>query len=466
VTSTINDQEQSLQAAAESWPSAQRAWYALIVLMIVLVMAILDRQMITFLVDPIKSDLGISDIQVSLLMGFAFVAFYILVGLPVARLSDSRSRRAVIGVGITVWSLATAACGLARTGWQLAASRVGVGMGEACNGPASFSLLSDYFPPRKLPKALAVLSIGFYIGSAITNIVGSRVVAAAARWPELHVPIIGSIRSWQLCFIIVGLPGLAVAALMTTVAEPRRRGVIAGQVLSRKVSPIPIGDVFKFLLQQRSVYGSIFAGLALRFLVNFGSSFWLPTFFTRTYHWTMADSGFAIGAIQLTAAPLGLLAGGMLAEWYGTRGYADANMRVNLISTLLMVPAAALFPLMPSAWISLVIFGLYTFLSSLGPGPANAALQTITPNQMRAQVASIYLVIFNLVGGGLGPLLVAFLTDRVFGSGASLRYSLALTAAVLGPLACIIFAYGLAPYRQRIVNTRALDQQPPEASAG
>jgi MFS family permease len=328
-------------------------------------------------------------------------------------------------------------------------------MGEACNGPASFSLLSDYFPPKKLPKALAVLSMGFYLGSAITNIVGSRIVAATSRWPELHVPIVGSIRSWQLCFIIVGLPGLAVAALMATVVEPCRRGVVAGHTVSRTVSPIPIGDVSRLLFQERSVYGSIFVGLGLRFLVNFGTSFWLPTFFTRTYQWTMADAGFAIGAVQLTAAPLGLLAGGMLAEWYSTRGYADANMRVNLISTLLMVPAAALYPLMPSAWMSLAVFAVYSFLSSLGPGPANAALQTITPNQMRAQVASIYLVIFNLVGGGLGPLLVAFMTDRVFGSGASLRYSLALTAAVLGPLACAIFAYGMKPYRQRILNIKA-----------
>src|SRR5262245_27396737 len=294
------DQTHSEQAPQEPWPSAGRAWYALGVLMIVLVLSVLDRQIISFLVEPIKSDLGISDVSMSLLMGFAFVAFYVFVGIPIARISDSRSRRLIIGVGITVWSVATAACGLARTGWQLAAARIGVGGGEACNGPASFSLLSDYFPPKRLPTALAVLTIGYNLGSAIANIIGSRVVAFASRWPKLHVPLAGAIKPWQLTFILVGLPGLAVAALMATVREPHRRGLLPGQAPSQKPASIPVREVLQFLSRQRNVYGPTFAGLAMRFLLNFGLAFWLPTFLVRTYHWTIPDSGFAIGMIQLT----------------------------------------------------------------------------------------------------------------------------------------------------------------------
>lgn len=444
-----------LEAPEPSWPSATRAWYALFVLLLVLILSVVDRQIITFMVDPIKSDLGISDINMSLLMGFAFVAFYMFVGLPIARIADSHSRGLIIGCGIAVWSLATAACGLARTGWQLAAGRMGVGMGEACNAPASFSLLSDYFPPKKLPTALAVLSMGFYLGSATANIVGSRVVAFASRWPEIHLPIAGAVKPWQLTFIIVGLPGLAVAALMATVREPQRRGLLPGHTPSQNGSLIPIREVFKFLFQERKVYFPAFAGLGMRFLLTFGLAFWLPTFFTRTYGWTIADAGFAIGMIQFTAAPLGLLVGGWLAEYYDKRGYADANMRVNLISTFLMLPTSILFPLMPTAKLALVLLAINSFLVSLAPGPANAALQSITPNQMRAQVTAIYLLIVNLVGGGMGPVLIAFFTDHVFRSDKSLHYSLALDAAILAPLACIVFVYGLKPYRESRIRARS-----------
>lgn len=444
--------------ASESWPNSARAWYAVFVFAIVLMFAFIDRQIITLLVGPIKKDLGVSDTQMSLLLGFAFVMFYVFLGIPIARLADVKSRRLIIGIGIAIWSVMTASCGLAQNFWQLFAARIGVGVGEACNGPATFSMLSDYFPREKLAKAAAVLSIGFFVGSGLALIVGGSVIQLVSGMPDIAVPLVGSIHAWQLAFIAVGLPGLLVAASINTVQEPKRRGLfIAGSTGADPQRPqaIPIGQVFRFLFDDWKTYAPMYAGMGLRSMVAFGAAAWLPTFFIRTYGWTAPQIGFAIGMILLTISPLGLLAGGVLAEWYAKKGYADANMRVNLISTIAILPTSVLYPLMPTPELAIAVFALNSFLASIGPGPANAALQTITPNQMRAQVTAFYLFVFNLIGYGLGPITVAVITDYVFHAEAALRYSLAINAFVFGPIAWLIFWYGLKPYEASYVRASA-----------
>jgi MFS family permease len=455
---TVLSQQDSSATGQQPWPSTGRAWCALFVLMVVLLLAILDRQIITLLVEPIKSDLGISDTQMSLLMGFAFVTFYMLIGLPISRLSDVGNRRLTIGVGLALWSAMTTACGLARNYWQLFAARVGVGVGEACNGPATFSLLADYFPPQKLPVALSVLSIGFYAGTALANIVGSRVVALTSALQASTMPLIGAMHPWQVSFFLVGLPGLAAVALLFTVQEPKRRGVFArGAEAKQRVNPrgMPFQEVVIFLADNWKTYAPLYAGLAFRLMVTVGSAVWLPTFFHRTYGWTSVQSGFAIGAVQLPISILGLVSGGFLAQWLAERGYADANVRVNLISTLLVLPTSILFPLMPVPWLALTVFGANCYFTTLGTGPIAAALQVITPNQLRAQLSAVFLVEFNLVGMGLGPLIVAFLTDHVFGADSALRYSLTCAAAMLLPLACLSFWFGLRPYRAGVIRAKA-----------
>jgi len=458
LAAAVSSQRGSSETPQQTWPSPPQAWYALFVLMVVLLLAILDRQIITLLVEPIKGDLGISDTQMSLLMGFAFVTFYVLIGLPISRLSDVGNRRLTIGVGLTLWSTMTTACGLAQNYWQLFAARVGVGVGEACNGPATFSLLSDYFPPQKLPVALSVLSIGFYVGTALANIVGSRVVALTSTLQANTVPLIGALHPWQASFFLVGLPGLAVVALLFTMKEPKRRGVLAedGEAKQRANSRgMPFKEVVKFLADNWKTYIPLYAGLAFRLMVTVGAAVWLPTFLHRTYEWTNEQSGFAIGAVQLPVSLLGLVSGGFLAQRLAERGYTDANLRVNLISTLLVLPTSILFPLMPAPWLALTIFGANCYFTTLGTGPIAAALQIITPNQLRAQLSAVFLLVFNLLGMGLGPLVVAFLTDHIFGVESALRYSLSCSAAILLPLACLSFWFGLRPYRASVTRAKA-----------
>jgi MFS family permease len=441
---------------ASSWPSPLRAWYAVGVFTLVTIMAFVDRQIMVLLVDPIKADLGISDTKMSFLLGFAFVMFYAFLSLPIARLADTRSRRAIIAVGVTLWSIMTAACGLAQNYWQLFLARMGVGSGEACNGPATFSLIADSFPPEKLAKATAVISSGFFIGNGVALIVGGAIIAKITAMPNFVLPVIGEIRPWQATFLVVGLPGVFLALLVRTVQEPKRRGVIKLRQGGGRGRPeaLPLREIIKWLRGDWKTYAPMYGGMALRAMYGLGAAVWVPVFFTRTYDWSIAQVGLAVGLVQLIIAPIGLVSGGHLAEWLARRGYDDANMRVTLISTLTTVPTSILFPLMPNGYWSIGLYALNNFLVSLSPGPQNAALQTVTPNQIRAQATALYLFLFNLIGFGVGPLTVALYTDYLFRSEAMLRYSLSLNFAVLAPLACLVFWYVLKPYRLSVARAR------------
>jgi len=420
-------------------------------------LSFVDRQILVLLVQPIKADLHISDTQMSFLLGFAFVMFYAFLSIPIARLADVHSRRLIVGVGVAVWSVMTALCGLAHNYWQLFFARMGVGAGESCNGPATFSIVADSFPPEKLAKATAVISSGFYIGSGAALIVGGAIIETVTRLPNFVLPVIGEVRPWQTTFLIVGLPGILVAVLMTTVHEPKRRGLIqsdskAGAVGRRR--SLPLRDILKWLRDDWRTYLPMYGGMALRALTGLGSTVWLPTFFIRTYSWSTADVGLALGAIMLTCSPAGLLTGGIMAERLAKKGYDDANMRVTLVSTIISVPLSVLFPLMPNPYMALAVYAVNNFLVSLSPGTQNAALQTVTPNEIRAQATALYLFLFNLIGFGLGPLVIAAFTDYLFRSEAAIGYSISLSFAILGPAACLVFWYGLKPYGYSVVRAR------------
>jgi MFS family permease len=276
------------------WPRPRQAWYAVTIFALALMVNFLDRGILNLLVEPIKRDLHLSDLQISLIMGFAFACFYVVFGLPIARLADSRSRRAIVGTGIAIFSVMTALCGVAQNFWQLFLCRVGVGVGEACNGPATFSMLADLFPPNRLPRAIGVLNFGFFLGLGASLLIGGSVVHLVSSLPPLTLPLVGTLHGWQYTFLIVGIPGLIVAALFATIIEPIRRGRIAGAT-----GTVPVFDVVRFIVQNRATYGPMFLGLALQTILSFGVQGWTPSFFIRTYGWTISQIGWTQGLIIL-----------------------------------------------------------------------------------------------------------------------------------------------------------------------
>ncbi len=213
--------------APAAYPPRRYAWFVVGVLTLAYIFSFIDRQILSLMVGPIQHDLEIGEKQMSLLMGASFAVFYTFFGIPLGRLADTRSRRGLIAVGIALWSFMTAGCGLARTFWQLALMRMGVGVGEASLSPSAYSLISDYFPPERRSTAMSVYSMGIYLGSGLAFILGGFITLLVSGRDTTPLPWIGELRSWQIVFLAVGLPGLLVALLLLTVREPVRRGALA-----------------------------------------------------------------------------------------------------------------------------------------------------------------------------------------------------------------------------------------------
>jgi MFS family permease len=436
---------------AQPWPSPARAWYALVILTIGLMIATVDRGILTLLVAPIRQHLGISDTQFSVLHGWAFVSVYAILGLPIARLADRGSRRLIIGVGMFFWSVSTALCGFANSFAQFFWARAGVGAGESAYAPAVYSILQDSFPPEKLPRVFAIMAIGFAYGTSFGVILGATLLLVATDLAESGSSLFTGLAPWQVVLILVALPGILLAFVMATVQEPRRRGLLPAAA----GTTLPVREVFDYFRANTRTYAPMFASMGIKAMLSFGSGVWMPEMFRRTHQWAPAETALWIGGLGLIVAPLGLLTGSALAERLAKRGYDDANLRVLQIATLLVIPFSCLFPLAPTPELALTLWAMNFYCAMIGVGPANAAVQMITPNQMRGQIRAAYQFVFNVVGFGAGPFLVALFTDYVFGYDGALRYSLAAVAAIIGPVAALLNWYGMKPYAGCVVRSRA-----------
>jgi MFS family permease len=409
---------------------------------VTLMFLFLDRQVMTLLVAPIKRDLGLSDTQISVLIGFMFVLFYVGAGIPISFLVDRGPRKWIIGVGITFWSLMTAACGLAQNFWQLAFARMAVGVGESCNAPATYSMTADMFPREKLARAISVISLGQVAGQGMALLIGGTVVVWLSSMDAVSLPVVGRLHAWQLTFIIVGLPGIFWAlVLLTTVPEPPRRGE------GTSLAAIPsVADVLRFLGTWWSVYLPILFAAGIKSMLSFGTTVWSPTFFERKFGWATGEPGLYIGAVTLIITPIGLLIGGWLADRRSAQGHDDSNMRIVLWASIGLLPFAILYPLMPTPELALAMLGCSLFLGGMGSGPANAAVQTITPGRMRGAITALYIAVFNVLGYGVGPFLVARLTDSLFADEQMLPASMVTAAAFLAPLGLLLSWLSLKPY--------------------
>jgi MFS family permease len=431
----------SLQAAEEaSYPRAGRAWYVLGLLTLVYVFSFLGRTILSLLVAPIRHDLHITDTQVSLLMGFSFAVFYTFFGLPIGRMADSHSRRNLIAGGIATWSLFSAGCGLARNFAQMLFLRMGVGVGEAALSPSAYSLLTDYFPPRRRAIAMSIYSMGIYIGTGVASVLGGFVVGWTKGRADWTVPLLGNVRSWQIVFFAVGLPGLLLALFMYTFAEPVRRG---GRTQTRSV---PFRELFAYVKDNRKTYLCHHLGIAFVTLAGYGNIAWVPTFFVRHHYWTPAEAGKGFGLVMAVAGSLGIVSGGWLADRLAARGHPDAYLRVAMIAAVAAVPSGIAYLLVPNAHLAIVLLAPPVFFYAVPYGVAPAALMQVTPSQMRGQISAVYLFTINLIGLGAGPTAVALVTDHVFRNDNMVGASLLVVGTTASILSALTLWSGLKSY--------------------
>jgi MFS family permease len=450
---SVNPDKQPVRRGENAYPAPGYAWYVASVLTTAHVISFLDRQVLALLVEPIKSDLQISDTQMSLLLGLAFAIFYTFMAVPIGRLADRRSRRAIIATGITVWCLMTASCGLAKNYWQLFIARIGVGVGEATLTPSALSLLSDYFPRESRGRAVGFYNMGVSVCAGIAFIIGGQVIGFVMSSPPLSLPVIGELYAWQSVFLVVGLPGLIIAVLMKTVREPVRLGKMRiADASGDATEEVSLRVALGFLATRWKTYLGLALTVSGSTILGYGFLSWLTAMYMRTWDWSVPEISLGLGVVLLIAGPIGVNGAGWLADRWFKQGRKDAHLKIMMYSGPLMLVSSVLMPLMPSPQLALLLFAPHILGAAGITAAGGAALMLVTPNQLRAQTVAIYYFIISLAGLTLGPTSVALLTDYVFRDESALRYSLAIIG-LLAPLLSVVCAVlTLRPYQRSIAE--------------
>ena len=453
-------QSQSIEAASSdssSYPTSFAAWYSVAVLMLMYIFSFIDRTTISLIVEPMKRDLQISDTQIGMLQGLAFALLYTFLGLPIARLSDRHSRRAIIAAGVFIWSIMATLCGLARTALQLFVARIGVGVGEAALSPAAYSIITDSFPRSKLGRAFSAYNIGITIGAGVAFLVGGIVVAAVSRAGATYtLPLLGEVRAWQMVFIVTGAPGIVLPLLLLTIREPIRRGILRTRSGESTALPRPpLREVLSYIWLNRQFYCLHFVALALLAMCGYSVAAWLPTAIIRAYGVSYGQVGKVLGVSTIFMNSTGMLLAGVLCDRLTRKGHKDAPIIVSLISTCGIAVFSCLPTLMPTVtlvWVAIFVSGL-TFNAYNGVGPQ--AVNQVTPNQYRAQVSAVYLFVVNALGLGVGPTLVPLLNDHLFHDPLKIRFSL-IIVVFCAALAAVVLLWIVRPiYRQKLTEAAA-----------
>jgi len=424
------------------WPTRRSAYYSLFVITVVVMFTVLDRGVLSLLIEPMKHDFGISDTEAALLIGSAFSIPYGVVGLAVARFADRGNRRNVIAVSIAVWSFCTIISGTTQSYAGMLAARVGVGSGESSYGPAAWSIATDNWPREKVAFATGVMGIGAMVGTALSLFLGGAVLHFVTGMPPVAMPWGGVIRPWQWAFIVVGIPGLVWTLVVLTTKEPPRRGLKVGQ----KAKNVPVREVARWVLGDFRTYLAVLGGTAMKGLMMFAPLTWNATFLHRHWGWELSKAGMITGTIVLIYSPFAILAGAKLSEILTKRGRHDANLLIVFCGLLISVPFLVIAPMMPNPYLMLACNSVSSFIGTLGFGPSVAAFQVITPNRMRAQVGGLSQLLNFLLAWALAPLFVALFTDYLFRDPAKLGYSMMLNAIVTGIIALVITGQGLRRY--------------------
>ncbi len=449
----MSNPDEATASKAEPYPSPIAGWAAVIVLFLLVVLSVLDRNILTLLVDPIKEDLGITDVQVSLLYGFAFSLSYGIAAMPAGWAIDRFQRRLVIFFGVIVWSVATAMTGFARSFEALFAARSAVGAGEAVLSPGQQSMLADLFPRNKLALPLSISALGLKVGGGAALIIGGALAAIFPPSVDMHVPFLGEMAGWHVIFIIVGLPGLLLAGLIFLIPEPKRRLVKGAE----GAKPPGFVDYFKLMAANARFYFSHHIGQLIFVGTIVGVSAWSPAFYSRVHGWDETQIGLWLGAFMLWSSVLGLPLHGWIVDRLFQRGMLDIHMRYSLICALIGAPFGVAAFLVQDAYLSCFLLGAFFFIISVYASLPTVSVQGSLPSNMRGKAASILLVVVGTGGTILGPLTIASLTDFLFGDPLMVGKATAIVIGVAMPLVAILFTIALKPTRERMAAAAALD---------
>ncbi len=383
--------------------------YALVILTIVYTFNFIDRQLLSILQEAIKVELSLSDSQLGLLTGFAFAMFYVTAGIPIARLADRSNRRNIVAASVGLWSFMTAISGFVQNYTQLLLARIGVGIGEAGGSPPSHSIVSDIFPPKQRASALAFYSTGVNMGIMFGFLAGG--------W-------LNEFFGWRVAFLVVGVPGILLAGIVAaTVKEP-----IRGLLENKKVSDeqVPFREVVS-VLWQRKTFRHMALACGLNAFAGYGTVNWVASFFIRSHEMTTGELGTWLALSTGLAGAIGIFVGGVLGDKLGEKD-KRWYLWVPGLSTLLVVPFLLTFLLIGNQYVALVCVFVPGFLQNIYLGNSIATTHNLVGLRWRSTASAILFLILNIIGLGMGPFAVGFVSDMLTPSlGAeSLRYAMVM----------------------------------------
>ena len=457
--------------ATPDYPARGYAWAVVAILVATAVLSYTDRQVLSLLVDPIRADLGISDTQISLLLGTAFAVVYGVAGIPLGWLADRTSRRNLIFGGVIVWTLGTLACGLSQSFGQLFAGRLVVGLGEAVLSPAAISLISDYFPPSRRGTAVACFLSGIAMGIGAAILIGGGVLHFVQVGALAGTPLADE-APWRMVLLLIGAPGLLWALVILAIREPVRRGAetatvdgvaiankaasgshvdgaSAGGAVGDRADPQRGGDGQPVVAAARwSKVIPIYAVVAIASLVDNAVGAWAPTLLTREFQLDRAQVGVQLGILLTAAFGGGVLIGGWLADKAGVSGGWSRKLLVCLVAGGLILPVAAS---LNAANVTLVMLSIpaYFALSGIVTACGFSAILDVVPNRSRGLAMSISFFLNVAIGGAVGPTAVAMASDHLFGGESGLGPAIAVTVAVFYGIAIVALIAALSRFRPR-----------------
>ena len=430
-------------------PNPAYSWAVVGALVLAALVAFIDRQVVAIVVDPMKADLGVNDAQIGWLYG-VFAVFYAIAALPIAWLADRRSRKFIVAAGIFFWSLMTMACGLSRSFWHVLLARIGVGVGEATLSPAATSLVGDLFPRQRVPLALSVFQTGAIMGSGIAFIIGGYVLGLVQEAPPLKLPFFGELRPWQQTFVYVGAPGLLMALLFALLREPARR-------TGAQVGGGRLGELAAFYRSNLKTLTLHHLGFLSLVLAGYAFVFWTVSFFVRVHGYEAAEASLIFGWIFLIAGPTGPILVALLARRLSDRGAKDANIVGGMAGGAAAILIILAIQFTPNAFWAFVLYVPAMAAINSPFGIAAGALPVITPPNLRAQVAAVYLFVTS-VGMMVGPPITGAFNEYVFPEGEGVRYSLVTVSSIFGLVGLILLQLARKPYA---LSLEAADQRDP-----
>ena len=439
------DQSATATDVSKEYPFKSVAWFSTIIMALLFAMAYLDRQIVSLMVKPISAEFGVGDFEISLLQGFAFAVLFAICGLPFGQAVDRFSRRYIILFGVLMWSVAAMSCGLAQSFGQLLFARVLVGVGEAALAPACYSLLADLFPRKQLTFALAVFMVGALLGAEASLALGGTILHMAEG--GVMLPILGETSAWRFAFIVTGLPGIFIAAAALLIHEPAR-------TVATKFEAGGWGEVFAFIASRKLFFTVQLIGFSLVMSLSYARLAWGPTFFMRTYGWSVAHTSYALATYGFVVGVCSLLLGGRLVDFLVQRGRKDAHYLYYVVGGTVLATLGAGGFLASEPVIYFVAMIIPAFPLAMGAIGASA-IQLVTPAHLRGRVSAIYLMVISLIGMSMGPAVVGLMTDRVFDDPQSIGIALALTFSVTGIAITILFRIGMPAMRDAVVAAEA-----------